>query len=300
MELTIIIVNWNSGALLRRCLDALAAACRSTVDQGSGTRDITYEVFVVDNASTDGSVAQARGSAPPFHLIVLPANEGFARANNLALRKATGEVLLLLNPDTEPRPGSLVRLVEFFTTHPSAGIVGGKLLNANGSVQSSVRQFPTLTVLTLLLTRLARIFPNAPLLRRYERRDFSYTRDARVDQVMGACFAIRRETLHAIGLLDEGFWIWFEEVDYCRRAFLAGLQTWFTPTVEVVHHRAVSFRLVSPLWRSWQFSRSACRYARKHLGLLPAGVVVLLIPVSLLTAVPAALLRSRPGVLESS
>lgn len=291
MKLSIIIVNWQSGALLRRCLDALPAARAGS--------DITPEVFVVDNASTDDSVRRAQQSSQPFTLLPLPANVGFARANNCALARARGEVLLLLNPDTEPRPGSLVALVTAFQDHPRAGVVGGKLLNSDGSVQASVRQFPTALVLLLLLTRLARLFPNVPTLRRYHMADFGYDREVTVDQVMGACFAIRRETRDAVGPLDEGYWMWFEEVDYCRRARAAGWETWFTPRAAVVHHRATAFQQVSPLQRAWWFSGSALRYAAKHLGPFATLLVVLAVPVSLLTGLVATLFGAAPGVVPS-
>lgn len=274
MKLSIIIVNWNAGPLLRTCLDALSAACAG----------LAYEVFVVDNASTDTSIVQARGSQQPFSLIALPRNVGFARANNQALKSASGDVLLLLNPDTEPLPGSLAALVGFCVTHQAAGVVGGRLRNVDGSAQSSVRQLPTTLVLCLLLTRLARLFPNLSPLQRYLMTGFAYDREEKVDQVMGACFAISRAAFETLGPLDERYWIWFEEVDYCRQVRQAGHEVWFTPRAEVLHHRATAFRQVSPLWRAWHFSRSAFRYAYKNLGPVAAGLVLVCVPVSLLTA----------------
>lgn len=274
MKLSIIIVNWNAGPLLGKCLDALPAACGGCA----------YEVSVVDNASTDTSVAQARESPQPFTLLALPQNVGFARANNLALEAASGDVLLLLNPDTEPRPGSLAALVDFCATHPQAGVVGGKLRNADGSVQPSVRQFPTTLVLCLILTRLARLFPRLRVLQQYLMKGFSYEQDATVDQVMGACFAIPRAAFQALGPLDQGYWIWFEEVDYCRRARQAGYTVWFTPRAEIVHHQGTAFRRASSLWRAWRFSRSALHYAYKNLGPVAAGLVLVCVPMSLLTA----------------
>lgn len=287
MKLSIIIVNWNAGPLLRKCLDALPTATRL---------QFPYEVFVVDNASTDDSLKQARGSSQPFREIALPKNVGFARANNMALRQATGEILLLLNPDTEPRVGSLAALVEFFAAHPRAGILGGKLLYPDGSPQRSVRTFPTPLILALLFTRLARIFPGLRPYRQHEMVDFPYDRDAMVDQVMGACFAIRRAVIDQIGLLDEGYWIWFEEVDYCRRARKAEWEVWFTPSAVVVHHQATSFAKVSPLWRAWHFSRSALRYAWKHHGWWTAIGLSVLVPVSLGTALVASLQQAPPSV----
>lgn len=292
MTLSVIIVNWNSGPLLRRCLDALAAATARAQAADYTAHRPEYAVCVVDNASTDDSIARARGSQQAFTLEALPENVGFARANNRALRTARSDLVLLLNPDTEPRPGSLAALVDFFAGHPRAGVVGLKLLNPDGTRQPSVRRFPTTLVLALLLTRLARLFPRLPAVRRYLMEGFTGQADTPVDQVMGACFAIRRTVLERVGLLDEGFWIWFEEVDYCRRVRNAGYEVWFTPTGAVVHHRATAFRQRSALWRSWQFSRSALRYAWKHRGLVSAAALCLLVPVGLATA-GAALILSR-------
>lgn len=288
MDLSVIIVNWNSGPLLRQCLDALPGAAAG----------ISYEVFVVDNASTDDSVALAQPSPQAFHLTVLPKNSGFARANNVALRGARGKIVLLLNPDTEPFCESLQSLIRFFDTHPRAGVVGGRLLYPDGTVQQSVRTFPTPLVLALLLTRLARAFPNLPAYRRHEMAGFPHDRAEKVDQVMGAFFAIRRDVLGRVGLLDEGYWIWFEEVDFCRRTASAGWEVWFTPSAAAIHHRAAAFRQVSSLWRARRFSRSALRYARKHFGLPVAASLSLLVPVHLATAALATLLQAPPSVLR--
>lgn len=281
MNLSVIIVNWKSGGLLRRCLDALPSACGP----------LTVEVFVVDNASGDGSIAEAQRSAQPFELIALERNIGFARANNLALKKARGEVLLLLNPDTEPRPGSLAALTEFFRLHPRAGIAGGKLLNPDGTVQPSVRRFPSTLVLALLLTRLARVSPRLRPFRAYLMEDFSYTQDARVDQAMGACLAIRRDLLLTVGTLDERYWMWFEEVDYCRRAGQQGREVWFVPSCEVVHALSTSFQQVSAVRKAWWFAGSALRYARKHHGVVSALVLLPLVPVFIGTGLVADVAR---------
>lgn len=291
MKLSIIIVNWNAGPFLRKCLDALPAATGGA---------FPYEVFVADNASTDDSLRDARGSAQPFREIPLLTNAGFAHANNVALQRAKGDILLLLNPDTEPRPGSLAALVEFFHTQPRTGIVGGRLWNSDGTAQRSVRRLPSPTVLALLLTRLAWLFPKLAPYREYEMADFPYDQPMRVEQVMGACFAIRRAVLQALGPLDERYWIWFEETDYCARALKAGFDIWFAPSVEVVHHLATAFRQVSALRRAWWFSSSALKYAAKHFGWGWAVFLACLLPVNLLSAVPATLAGTPPSVTRST
>ncbi len=286
-RVTVIIVNWNSGALLRRCLDALPAAFHPQPQFSILNSQCSFDVTVVDNASTDDSVALGQGSPQAFRLIASKKNLGFARATNLALRHAAGDVVLLLNPDTEPRPGSLLELLAAFERHPRAGILGPTLRSPDGSRQPSVRGFPTLAALVLTLTRLARVFPRLPAMHRYLAADVAADVEAPVDQVMGACFAVRRAVLDAIGFLDEGYWIWFEEVDFCRRAKTHGWETWFIPSSVVLHHRAAAFRQVSPLVRSCWFARSALRYARKHLGLAATAVVILVIPLHLLTGLGA-------------
>lgn len=300
MDLSIIIVNWNAGGLLRRCLDALPSAVRRDLGPGTQNSEFKYEVFVIDNASRDNSITLAKQSAQPFELIPLPQNTGFARANNSALKKARGTICLLLNPDTEAKPGSLAALVDAFTAHPSAGVIGGKFLNPDGSVQPSVRRLPTPLVLAALLSRIPRITKRVAAIRAYDMSGFSYSEEARVEQVMGACFAIPREVLQALGPLDERFWMWFEEVDYCARVLDAGWEVWFTPSVAVTHHRATSFSQVSALRRTAWFSVSVLRYSRKHFGWITTLGLAALVPWALLTGLVATVAHRPPGVRKQA
>jgi hypothetical protein len=151
-------------------------------------------------------------------------------------------------------------------------------------------------VLALTMTRLSRVFPALAPLRRYEMADLEENRERAVDQVMGAAFAIRREALVAIGPLDEGFWIWFEEVDWCRRARDAGWETRYVPSAEIFHHRASAFAQVSALTRAWWYARSALRYSRKHLSVLATVLLAAAVPVSLLTGAVATLAGATPAV----
>jgi N-acetylglucosaminyl-diphospho-decaprenol L-rhamnosyltransferase len=271
MDVSVVIVNWNTGDLLRRCLASLRAACSAD----------TFEVIVVENASTDDSVRRAEASGQPFRLIQMDVNAGFARANNVGIREAKGGTVLLLNPDTEPRPGSLSALVRFLREHP-ASVVGPRLLNTDGTLQPSCRTFPTTLVLALLFLKAHRLFPRLSPLRRYDMEEFQHDAERTVDQIMGACMALPRAVLEKVGLLDEGYWIWFEEVDWCRRARARGIDIWFTPRAEVVHHGGVSFRQVLPVRKEWRFLRSALRYARIHLGVPAALLLMPLVPVALL------------------
>ncbi|MEK7557437.1 MAG: glycosyltransferase family 2 protein [Patescibacteria group bacterium] len=261
-KITIAIVNWNTGKLLAECLKSLL-----TLPQDE--RGIIDTVVVVDNASSDHSLQYARQAVAPGDPVLFieqGENIGFARGNNIVLSQfAGGRHILLLNPDTKVLPGSIRALSKALERNPQAGIVGPKLLNADNSLQSSVRAFPSWLTLAFYLFKLNRLLPNSRAWRQYLQKDFDYSREQTTSQVMGAAFLIRNETLQAVGLLDEAFWIWFEEVDYCKRAADAGWQVLYTPTAKIIHYGGVSFGQ----WGGWkryiEFMRSAAHYAGKHL-----------------------------------
>jgi N-acetylglucosaminyl-diphospho-decaprenol L-rhamnosyltransferase len=282
----IVIVNWNTRHLLARCLKSL---------QETANNAAIAHVFVVDNASTDDSIAQARAAQGnlPITFTSLPHNSGFARANNAALRelqeKTPNTPVLLLNPDTEVNPGALPALLAVLAREPKAGIIGPRLNNPDHTLQPSVRAFPTLAVFLITFFKLNRLFPSLRAWRTYLQHDFDYTRQQTCDQVMGAAFLIRPEVLTAIGLLDEKFWIWFEEVDYCWRVQAAGWQILYTPAAQVTHHGGASFSQLIGIKRTLPWIQSVLRYTSKHLPWYQALLVYLLAPVGVFTAVLASL-----------
>lgn len=287
-QVVVIIVNWNTGELLARCLSSLFARPESSR---------IAEIIVVDNASRDRSLVRAQvaagqhGNSPPVRFIKSEHNLGFARANNLALARAaqsrTSCHFLFLNPDTAVKTGAVETLVEVLERNRTVGIVGPKLLNADGTLQPSVRAFPTLAVFVYFFLKLHRFLPNANLWRRYMRTDFDYEREQTVDQVMGAAMLVRRNVVKDVGAFDERFRLWFEEVDLCLRVKAAGWQVVYTPRAAVVHYGAVSFRQLWGVRRAWPWCLSAVRYALKHLGAGAAMVLGLLLPVALALAIPA-------------
>lgn len=283
MDVSIIIVNWNTGTLLRKCLDAIPDAVPG----------LEYEVIVIDNASSDQSIAHAEGSPQQFRLLAQRKNLGFAKANNIGVRQSSGDVVFFLNPDTEPFPGSIHTLHAFLQSRSNVACVGPRLRNTDGTLQPSCRRFPGIWVLVSTLLKIHRIKPDMKILKQYMMSEFTYDKDTRVDQVMGAAMAIPRATLDRIGLLDEGYWIWFEEVDWCRRAYAAGKEVWFTPTSEITHHGGSSFIQVIPVRKEWRFARSAVRYARKHIGVSAALVLILLTPIALVLDAVSCVVRSR-------
>jgi GT2 family glycosyltransferase len=286
-QLSIIIVNWNTGSLLQQCLESIASLPE---------QDLIHHVVVIDNASKDTSVEQAKEFAKEHGYAIFKEkyNLGFAKANNLAwkyIEKHDGkdDHILLLNPDTEVHPGALSSMVDTLERTPTTGIVGPKLLEASGEVQPSVRSFPTLGVFILLFLKLHRLFPTPRFWNHYMMKDFDYTKKQTVDQVMGAAFLIRNVVAQSLGLLDESFWIWFEEVDLCKRAKDKGWDTIYTPNATVLHYGGTSFNQLIGLARTKPFLKSSLVYAKKHLGLLPYGILLFLYPFALVIAAMASL-----------
>ena len=240
MKLSIIIVNYNAGRTLGTCLSSIARE----------TKDISYEVILVDNCSTDGSVEVVEKDFPDVKLIRNSENRGFAAANNIAVRNSAGEFILLLNPDTEILDGAIQKTVAFMESNPRVGVAGCKLLYPDRTLQPSVRPFPSVSGAFLEATFLYLLIPSKKVVRRRGIPNFDSSREAEVDWVIGAYFMMRRSVVERIGLLDEQFWIYGEEIDYCQRAKNAGFETWFIPHAAAVHHYGgmTSYTLRGIVW----------------------------------------------------
>ncbi len=265
IDLSILIVNWNVRDLLRRCIQSVLAH----PPPGS------LEIIVVDNGSTDGSVEMVRAEFPQVHLIANPDNRGFTAANNQGLAVAQGRYVLLLNPDTEVVGDALTTMGALADAHPDVGVVGPQLLNPDGTVQSSRRRFPTLMTALLESTWLQ---PWAPrrLLARYYVLDRSDDEVQDVDWVTGAALMARREAIEQVGPLDEGFFMYSEELDWCRRFREAGWRVVYLPTARVIHHEGKSSEQVLPA-RHIHFQTSKVRYFRKYHGPVAAEVLRLVL-----------------------
>ena len=255
-DLAIVIVSYNTRDLLDRCLASVAASLALTPV-------LRAEVVVVDNASADGSAALVTERHPGAHVLALATNSGFAAASNVGIRATTGGIVLLLNPDTEVLGPALAAIVEGFERHGDAGIVGGHLLNPDGSHQDSCFRFPGLAQQWLDFFPLNHRLVSSRLNGRYPASadDDEYA----VDHPLGACFAIRREVLDAIGLLDEGYFMYSEEIDLALRASKAGWQAWYAPRARVVHHGGAATRQVRAAMLV-ELYRSRFRFWRKHHG----------------------------------
>jgi GT2 family glycosyltransferase len=253
-ELSIIVLNYNTCEHLRRCLQAI----RSEVP------GLDVEVFVVDNASSDGSADMVAAEFAWVHLIRSPRNGGFAYGNNLALGQATGNAVLLLNPDTLMPPGGLVALLDALRHHPEAGIIGPKLLRADGSMHLACRRsFPTPSVAFHRLTGLSRLFRNSPRFGRYNLTFVDPDLAIEVDSVCGACMLVRREVIERIGLLDERFFMYGDDLDWCLRTRQAGWTVRYEPTIVVQHQHGAASRQ-RPFRTNIHFFRAMDLFYRKH------------------------------------
>lgn len=225
MEISVIIVNWNTKSFLIHCLRSVFHALEQT----------EVEIFVVDNGSTDGSAETVRAEFPQVILVQNPKNLGFARANNQALNISRGEYILLLNPDTKVKKGAIETLVAFMENHPEIGVVGPQLLHHDGSKQNSIANFPSLVTELLNKSLLRWVFP-----RLFPGKERGFIDPIEVDSVIGACMMVRREALQQVGLLDEDYFLFLEETDWCYRMKKAGWKVYHVPKAEVIHFQGKS------------------------------------------------------------
>lgn len=273
IELSVLIVNWNTRDALAACLRALPDALAP----------VSSEVIVVDNGSSDGSPETVRAHFPWVRLIENGENVGFVHATNQAIAASRGTYLLLLNSDAIAPPGSLARMVSFMEDHPEAGAVAPKLVNPDGSFQASYARFPTLVSESFSAFGLNRrlwgpYHPSPPPQPNEAPRP--------VDWAPGACLLLRRSAVEAVGPLDEAFWMYSEDTDLCYRIHRAGWKVYYLPDVEVVHLGGASSRQCRPESVARLYG-SKVRFFRKHYGL--AQAVLLSLAVAAAYAVKAGL-----------
>jgi len=262
----VIVVNWNGGA-------SVASAVKSAVRFGG-------RAIVVDNGSIDGSIDALRGE-PGVVIMEMGWNAGFARACNAGAGSSEGDYIFLLNPDAEIVLGRPNDIVEAFQAFPDAGIVGPQIIDSEGESEPSVRRFPTVIDVLLYQIKLHRWARRIPPLRRYFMIGFDDSKPAYVDQVIGAAMVVRRSDWEAIGGMDDGFFLLFEDVDFCKRLADQGLRGVHWPALVVRHVGHESFRRIGHLRLQRLWNRSLMRYAWKHLGVGGTVLIALTIPLSL-------------------
>lgn len=257
-DLSIIIVNFNTRELLHRCV--------KSVDAVAGK--LPLEIFVVDNGSNDGSPEMIRREFPLVNLIENGFNLGFARATNLALRQASGQALMLLNSDAELLPGSLDALWNYLQSHPGVGAVGAQLVGAGGQLQNAVDHFPTLLTELANKSLLKILFPKW-----YPGKRSGFTEPVEVPALIGAAMMVRRDVLEKVGFLDEAFFFFMEETDWCYRMRQAGLKIVHLPQARIRHLGGATAKKFS--WRSKiEYYRSRYLFFRKHRSRLSTAILV--------------------------
>ncbi len=263
MDVSFLIVSWNVRELLKRAVQAIF----------DDTRDLQIEIIVVDNASRDGTVEMLRenfsstalGTSPNVRVIANNENVGFTRGNNQALGLAQGRYLFLINPDTEIEHGATRAFMNFMNAPENArvGIVGPQLYYADGSLQSSRRRFPKFSTALLESTKLEQWFPNNRQITEYRLQNTDDNAIQDVDWVVGAAMFVRRAVYEQIGGLDERFFMYSEEMDWCKRAKENGWRVVYFPHARVLHHEAKSSAQVLAQ-RDIYFHSSKVRYFKKH------------------------------------
>lgn len=266
-DVSVIVVSWNTQSMLRDCLESLF---------GSGI-EASLEVYVVDNGSSDGSPDMVESEFPSVKLIRNDTNTGFAAANNQALRVATGRHLLLLNSDTLVHTGVIDGSVDYMDRNPGVGVMGCRVLNADGTVQITCSQFPTLANLVFLTTGLFKV-PGLRAARRYRMDDWQRDDERDVEVVSGCYLMARREATEAVGLLDDDFFFFGEETDWCRRFLAHGYAVRFAPVGTITHFGGGSSKSLSSR-RDLMLSEATVRLHRKHSGFAAAAAawVILLV-----------------------
>jgi len=262
-DLSILIVNWNTAPLLRACLTAAQAETRRA--------RLSAEIIVVDNASRDGSAEIVRSEFPHVTLLALDSNVGFARANTLGWHLCRGQAVLLLNPDTELQPGSLRALLDALNADAKVGAACGRFLNPDGSFQRYYNRFPTLAASIVKRTVLRRWSARLRCARQYDMLDADFSRPMLIEQPPAACLMLRRRVVEQVGMMDEQFPIFYNDVDLARRIHDAGYVIRYVPEARIVHHKGASFTRAG----AWdvELCLSCVRYFKKHHS--PAAAAVL-------------------------
>ncbi|OGC92950.1 MAG: hypothetical protein A2142_01865 [candidate division Zixibacteria bacterium RBG_16_48_11] len=269
--ISIVIVSWN-------CWEFLPAGLDSIFQQIVPEK----EVILIDNDSSDGTAQKVSQQYPQVKLMVNPHNSGYARACNQGMREAQGEFVLLLNPDTVLQPESLFKMGQFMKDNPGVGAVGLQLLNPDGSIQPSCRRFPTYSTLIWEFTGLSRLFPSHSLFGSWRMEDFDFQEIREVDQPMASALLVRKKVTETVGLMDERFKMFFNDVDYCLRIRQAGFKIVYYPHAKLIHHLGGATRkrrLARIILSHWGFFQYLKKYHSSGFKLIPlimsgAGLLV--------------------------
>lgn len=280
-DISVVIVTYKTDPeVLRNCFMSLMAS-----------RDVSLEVFVIDNAQDKTMPRFVKEIIPDAQVIVNAENKGFAAAVNQGLKASTGRYALLLNPDASVPPSALKKMVDHLDQDKEVGIASSIIRYPDGTHQESIRRFPGLLDQLAILFKLPHVFKRISVVDKYMMRDVDPMKTQDVDSIMGAFMFIRREVIEKIGYFDERYFIWFEEVDYCKMAVDAGFKVRQYGDVEIIHHKGHSFNKVATIRKQKWIRTSLRKYMKKHNGVIPWLILWMLTPVFILFAYLAASLK---------
>jgi len=275
VDVSLVIVNWNTRDILRACLNSIYKE----------TREIQFETIVVDNASNDGSASMIRTEFPHTIILENPGNRGFAAAANQGMRSAKGRYVLLLNPDSVILHNSVAKAIRFADDHPEAAVIGCRVLSLDRSVQQACFMFPSILNLCLSTTYLCKLFPHNKFFGREDMTWWHQTDVREVDVVRGCFMVVRQKAIEQVGALDEDFFMYGEETDWCYRFKKAGFKIMFTPTCEIIHiggastvHMQAGMRL--------QLEGSILLFMKNHKGRIQYTLACFLAAVFFLVRIP--------------
>lgn len=277
MTLSIVIVNYNVRHFLDQCLVSVLASARTLADG----RELELEVWVVDNNSVDGSVEMVRERFPEVRVIANKDNPGFAKANNQAIRQSNGDYVLLLNPDTVVERDTFRRCVDFFEEHADCGGLGVKMINGEGAfLKESKRGFPTPETSFYKISGLIRLFPHHRRIARYYMGHLNDDETNRVDVLPGAFLMISRAALEKVGLLDESYFMYGEDIDFSWRIKLAGYENYYLPSARIIHYKGESTKKGSMNY-VYTFYNAMVIFTRRYFSGTNARIYIALIHVAI-------------------
>lgn len=283
MDLSIIIVSWNVSELLQKCLKSIYEE----------TQGLSFEIFVIDNKSNDDTVLMINKEFPAVNLIINNENLGFAVANNQGLELANGKYVLFMNPDMEIRENSFKKLVEFMDNSSYADASTCTLKYPDMSLQRTVKNFPGFGDQVLILLKLHHLIKSRAL-KKYLAKDFDYTKEQSVNQIMGAFMLFRKEVIVKLGGFSADYPIWWEDVDLCYRARKNGIKIIYTPITSVIHHEGKSFVQQPSLHKQKRFIAGMLVFFKKYKPLYQYMILIILSPVSLFLAWLVQILNIKP------
>ena len=290
MQLSIVIVNWNVRDLLCRLVDSILHF----------TNELEYEIIIVDNDSTDGSIKKLKKNyqkqlqSGKLTLIENNFNAGFAKANNQGLKIAKGKYVLFMNPDMEMVENSFLKLYKFMEKTPNVGVSTCRLVYGDKTIQPNVKNNPTFCSQIFVILKLHHFFSWVPCLKKYLAKDFDYTQKKYVQQVMGAFVFMKRELANKLGGWDETFWLWWEDLDLCKRVQEKGAEIVYLPITEVIHYEGKSFAQTYGLVKQKRFNKALLTYFKHHHSKLAYFIFYILQPLNLLLTIIIQMLKIKP------